>query len=182
MRSKLSIAGHPLHPMLVTIPIGLFVWTFFASLIYAIGDREDTWYAIAQWSGVAAIVTAALAAVAGFVDYLTIVPGSNARSLATGHMALNVVVLALFLVAWLYMRNDGARDGSELALVIALQGIGVALLSVSGWIGGEMVYRHHLAIVPHDREHEGAERAIHRPRHEEDGQSHIARPLEKPRT
>lgn len=33
MKSRFGIGGHPFHPMLVTVPIGLFVWAFVADLI-----------------------------------------------------------------------------------------------------------------------------------------------------
>jgi uncharacterized membrane protein len=180
MRSKFSIAGHPLHPMLVALPIGLFVWTLIADLVYLSTDRDETWYAIAMWSSIAAIVLALIAALPGIGDYLTIVPNSDARSTATAHMALNMIVVLLFAVAAFVMWDDGARDGAELTLVVTIHGIGVGLLAVSGWLGGEMVYKHHLAVVPDDDEHARRESATHRPRLTEEGQPHIARPLPKP--
>lgn len=180
MRSKFSIAGHPLHPTLVALPIGLFVWTLIADVVYLSSGRDELWYGIALWSGIAAVVAAIVAALPGIGDYLTIVPDSDARSTATAHMALNVILLFLFGVAAFLMWDDGAREGSNLALVVALHAIGAGLLAVSGWLGGEMVYKHHLAVVPDDDEHARRESATHRPRPTEEGQPHIARPLPKP--
>ena len=62
MRSKFAIMGHPLHPMLVTLPIGLFLWAFVADIVYIARDHEHMWYSIAFWSGIAAWVTALVAA------------------------------------------------------------------------------------------------------------------------
>ena len=39
MRSRFSIGGHPLHPILVSLPIGLFVWALVADVIYLAGGR-----------------------------------------------------------------------------------------------------------------------------------------------
>src|SRR5689334_8285138 len=100
MRSKFSIAGHPLHPLLVALPIGLFVWALVSNIVYAtdkIGRAE--WFDIAFWSGIAAIITALVAALPGFGDYLTMAVKSDARGIATTHMALNLTTVALFFVA-----------------------------------------------------------------------------------
>ncbi|HXH20959.1 MAG TPA: DUF2231 domain-containing protein [Dehalococcoidia bacterium] len=161
MKSKLAIAGHPLHPMLVTVPVGLFVWAFVADIVYLATDKDRMWYDISFWSGVAAIVTALVAAVAGLVDYLTVAVRTEARGMATAHMLLNVTVVALYFIAMLLMRDGGALEGGNLTLVVALHAIGAGLLSASGWIGGEMSYRHHLAIIPDDGELEAAENRRH---------------------
>ena len=97
MRSKFSITGHPLHPMLVALPIGLFTWTLVADIVYAASGRTHEWYSIAFWSGIAAIVTALVAALPGFGDYFTMAVNSDARVMATAYMALNLTVVASFL-------------------------------------------------------------------------------------
>ncbi len=99
MRSKMSIAGHPAHPMPVPIRIGLFVWAFVADLAYVWGGRDAVWYDIAYWSGVAGLVAGIVAALPGIGDYLTVVPTTEAQAIATGHMGLNVIVLFLFGLA-----------------------------------------------------------------------------------
>ena len=55
MRSLFSIAGHPIHPMLVPVAIGLFTWTFIADVVYFLSDKDPTWYDISFWTGIAAI-------------------------------------------------------------------------------------------------------------------------------
>ncbi len=161
MRSKVSILGHPLHPMLVALPIGLFGWTLVADIVYAASGRTHEWYSIAFWAGSAAIVTALLAALPGFGDYLTMAVHSDARGIATAHMLLNLTVVALFFVAMLLMLGDGAVGGGRQAAVLVLHAVGVGLLLLSGWLGGELVFRHHLAMIPDDAELERAEHAHH---------------------
>jgi hypothetical protein len=80
---------------------------------------------------------------------------------ATVHMLLNLAVVALFFAAAIVMLDDGALDGSGLTIVVVLHGIGIGLLSLSGLLGGEMVYRHHLGIIPEDAEVAQDERARH---------------------
>lgn len=161
MRSRMSILGHPLHPMLIALPIGLFAWTLVADIVYAGSGRTHEWYSIAFWSGIAAIVTALLAALPGFGDYFTMAVHSDARGMATAHMLLNLSVVALYFVAMLLMLGDGAVRGGQQVAVLILHIIGVGLLLLSGWLGGEMVFRHHLAMIPDDAELERAEQSHH---------------------
>jgi uncharacterized membrane protein len=160
MRSRFSIRGHPLHPLLVAAPIGLFVWAFVADIVYVASDNQ-TWYDISFWSGIAAIVTALVAAAPGLGDYLTMAVHSDARVIATAHLVLNVAVIILFAAAAALQAGNGALAGSSLTAVVALHGIGVGMLAISGALGGEMVYRHHLGVIPDDGEQEARELARH---------------------
>jgi uncharacterized membrane protein len=161
MRSKFAIGGHPIHPMLVPVPIGLVVWTLIADIVYLGTGRNMLWYDIAFWSGVAAIVSALIAAGPGLVDYLSTAQKSDARNLALTHGIMNVTVVALFIAAALLMVNEGAVSGAALTAVIALHAVGAAILAVSGWIGGELVYRKHIGIVPDTAELERGEMQYH---------------------
>lgn len=147
MRSKFAIAGHPIHPMLVAIPVGLFAWTFVSDLVYLAQDKDHMWYSIAFWTGIAAIVSALVAALPGFGDFVTMARKTDAREVAVVHMLLNLANVALFFAAMVLMLDDGALDGGRLSAVGILHGVGLALLLPAGWLGGEMVFRHHLAVV-----------------------------------
>src|SRR5438552_1005885 len=113
MRSKMSILGHPLHPMLVALPIGLFAWTLVADIVFAASGRTHEWYSLAFWSGIAAIVAALVAALPGFGDYFLMAWRSDARPMATAHMLLNLSVVALYFVAMLLMTQDAALAGGR---------------------------------------------------------------------
>ena len=161
MRSKFAIAGHPIHPALIALPIGLFIWSLASDIIYLATDRDLMWYDIAFWTGIAAIVTALVAALPGFGDYITLASKTEAREMATAHMVLNLIVVGLFVVAMLLMLDEGATDGTRLGLVVAFHAVGVMLLAVSGWLGGHMVYRYHLAVDPDDADLEREEHRRH---------------------
>jgi len=67
-RSTATIAGHPIHPMLIPFPIVCFILTFILDIDYS---RGDTGVAEAStWILGFGLVMAALAAVAGLTDYL----------------------------------------------------------------------------------------------------------------
>jgi len=161
MRSKFAIAGHPIHPALIALPIGLVAWTFVCDVVYLATDRDQMWYDMAFWAGIGAIVTALVAALPGIGDFLTIAQKTDAREMALVHGVLNVTVVALFFIAMLLMLDNGATDGGRLASVFILHLVGLGILGLSGWLGGELVFRHHLAMVPDDSELERAETSRH---------------------
>lgn len=157
MKSPYSLFGHPLHPMMVVLPVGLFVWTFVADLVFVVNDQQS-WYDIAFWTGIAAVGTALAAALPGFGDLFSLAWKSAARGMAVAHMSLNLVVVALFGAAALLMMDNNAVNGSPLTAVVVMHGVGVGMLSLSGWLGGEMAYRYHLGMIPEGGEARVGER------------------------
>jgi uncharacterized membrane protein len=147
--------------MLVTIPIGLFAWAFVADIIYLASDKDSMWYDISFWTGLAAVGTALLAALPGFGDYFSMAVNSDAKGMATAHMLLNIMVVLAYGAAALMMFDRGAADGGQLTAVVILHAGGMGLLLLSGWLGGEMVFRHHLATIPDTRESAETERTVH---------------------
>lgn len=148
MRSKFAIGGHPLHPMLIALPIGLFAWAIACDFIYLFTGKDELWYDMSLAATVAGVITALVAALPGFGDYFTMAKDTPARGMATAHMALNLAVVAIFAVSALLMYDDNATDGGAFTLVMLLHLLGGGMLALSGWLGGEMVYRYHLAVVP----------------------------------
>jgi uncharacterized membrane protein len=149
--SKFAYEGHPFHPMLIPLPIGLFAWTIVCDAVYLFSGREDQWYDFAFWTSGAGVLAALAAAVPGLGDYLSIKMPDRTRVIATAHMASNLVAVGLFAVAWLLMLNDGATGGTRLAAVVAMHLGGISLLAVGGWLGGNMVYLHRVGVADGER-------------------------------
>ena len=140
MRTPASIAGHPIHPMLVTIPIGLWVFSLVCDLIRVSGNADPVWSTVAFYTMAGGIVGALLAALPGLIDMLSLPEGP--RKTALVHMAINLTVVALYaLNLWLRYKSTGEGNGP-----LALSVIGIGLLAVSGWLGGKMVYVHGVAV------------------------------------
>ena len=137
MESKLKLAGHPIHPMLIVFPLGLLATGVIFDVIYLVsGDAKWTemaWYIIA-----AGIIGGLLAAVFGLIDWVGIPGGTRAKIVGLWHGAGNVVVVALFAVSWL-LRAGNPRDPGGVALVLSF--VAVVLALVTGWLGGELVDR-----------------------------------------
>ena len=140
MASRASIAGHPIHPMLVTVPIGLFVFSFVADLVVHFGGG-GAWPAVALYCMGGGIVGALLAAVFGFVDMLSL-SEDRVKKIGVAHMIINLTVVALFAVNF-WMRWQGeAVDGTPFMLSV----IAIGLLAIAGWLGGHMVFVHGVGV------------------------------------
>jgi uncharacterized membrane protein len=75
------------------------------------------------------------------VDYFALKP-SRVKDIASWHMLINVSALILYSIN-LYLRT-GVVPGSTAPFVLSI--IGVLSILVSGWLGGQMVYVHGLAV------------------------------------
>lgn len=141
MRTPASIAGHPVHPMLITVPVGLFIFSLVCDLAALLSTSPETWQTVAFYSMVGGFVGALIAAMPGFIDFLSITD-ERVRKIAIMHMSLNLIVVTLYGVN-IWLRIDGDEiSGTPLLLSL----LGVALLGASGWLGGSMVYRHGVGV------------------------------------
>ena len=142
MKSRAHFRSHPIHPILVAFPIAFLVGGFLADAVGYLLNKED-FLLVAGYLIVAGIVAGLAAAVPGIVDFIyTIPPESSARKRGVKHGLLNVTVLILFACAWVMRRGE---DTSYL-LVLGIELIGVILLTVSGWLGGTLVYRNQIGV------------------------------------
>ena len=143
MRSRASIAGHPLHPAMVAIPVGAFTLTLVADVL-ALATGNLAWGDTARFTLLVGVVGALLAAVLGFVDYFTVTMSEAGFRIARIHMILNLIAVALFgLSLWL---RYGAADGWSTA-AFAISTVAFLIVSASGWLGGELAFKHKVGVV-----------------------------------
>jgi uncharacterized membrane protein len=142
MESRVKLVGHAVHPMLIVFPLGLLGMATIFDLIHLGSGNRDLATA-SFWMIAAGVITGLLAAVFGFWDWLSLPSGTRAKSVGLLHGAGNVVVVGLFIVAWLLRLNTrgGAVEYAPNGLPIVLEIIGLLLALVTGWLGGELVER-----------------------------------------
>jgi nitrite reductase/ring-hydroxylating ferredoxin subunit/uncharacterized membrane protein len=144
MRSKASFKGHPIHPAFVMFPFAS-LWLAFLFHAGAAVKSQPEWHTLGGYLALIGIGTALLAAVPGFIDYLTVVPPrSTGKARATKHMIANLSAVGLFVAAVLLRREAEPTEPQTLAL--ALEGVAVGLLSVAGWMGGTLVTRNQIGV------------------------------------
>jgi len=144
MESHAKAAGHPIHPILITLPLGLLSASLFFDFKAKLGHKvDDAKIARALVGG--GVLTGLLAAAVGLIDYRAIPNGTRAKRIGLAHAVGNVAMLSLFSLSWFKRRpNETMPDNSALALSLA----GAALSGLTGWLGGELVYRLGVAVDP----------------------------------
>lgn len=143
MSSPASIRKHPIHPMLVPLPIGLWIFSLVSDVVYS-QSGDVVWDRMAFYTMAGGVVGGLIAALPGFIDFLSL-SDPRVKRVALTHMLLNLTVVALYVVN-LWLRTTSA---SGAAAPLALSIVAVLMLAVSGWLGGELVFRHGVAV---DRE------------------------------
>jgi uncharacterized membrane protein len=137
--SSARVAKHPIHPMLVTLPIGLWITALVFDVIHAL-TGNSTMRTVAFWNVGVGVIGALLAAIPGFVDWFSL--SGRAARLGTYHMLLNLGAVAIFAVNW-FVRT---RAGGDSLVPLILSIVGVICLASAGWLGGELVYVHRVAV------------------------------------
>ena len=141
MRTPASILKHPIHPILVVFPIGLWIFSLICDLIRLAGAPGDAWSDVALFSMVGGLIGALCAAIPGFIDLLFYKGGAPpVKKIALTHMTINLVAVALYSVnIWLRVSDPGSL-GPGISTPVLLSIVGVALIFIAGWLGGQMVH------------------------------------------
>lgn len=144
MKSKASLNGHPIHPILVSFPIAFLTGTLVFDLMWKFTGNNSLWQT-AYYLEIAGIGTGLLAAIPGIIDFLfTVPPKSSGKKRAAKHGVVNVTQIILFFIALMMRRNDAAG----MNVVILLELLGTILIVIAGWLGGTLVYRNQIGVDP----------------------------------
>ncbi len=146
MAGKASIGGHPIHPMLIPFPIGLLVFSLIADLIYLWRGNPIWEDYIAFYTLLGGIIGAAAAAIFGLIDWASLTD-SAAIKIANWHARVNIIGLVIFIASFYLRTTSGAGLITGFPqLPIVLSAVGVIGLAIAGWLGGELVFKHGVAV------------------------------------
>lgn len=137
MEARVKVLGHPVHPMLIVLPLGLLTGAVIFDVINLVTD-EGPWGLLSYWLIWLGVLTGLLAAVFGLADWTKIPRATRARRVGAIHGVLNVIVVTLFAISW-FLRRDSLAEPGPLAFVLSFLAGSIAI--VSGWLGGELVER-----------------------------------------
>lgn len=140
MLSAARIKTHPIHPMLVGFPIACWTLSVAADLYAAYAEKP---HVFGYYLAAAGCVAALVAAIPGFIDLFGAIPaGHPARAIGWRHAVLNLLALGLFAAS--VATRPAPAYMTYVAYGTALAGI--AVLAVSGWLGGTLVYDHRVGV------------------------------------
>ena len=143
MASPASILKHPLHPMLIPFPIALWIFSLVCDVIYTMGWGGAVWNEMAFFTMAGGLLGALAAAVPGYLDYRSLTDPA-VKKIGQWHMLINLSVVVLFAIN-LWLRMD-TEPGAALPVILSV--LAIVMLSVSGWLGGHLVYVHGVAVEP----------------------------------
>jgi uncharacterized membrane protein len=139
--STARIGSHPIHPMLVSFPIVLFIGTLVTDVVF-LSTSNPMWAIASRYLLGIGIIMAALAAVAGLTDFLS---SERIRHMsdALKHMLANVTAVVLEIINFFVrLHSDSAIRGIGIVLSIIV----VLILLYSGWKGGTLVFEHGIGV------------------------------------
>jgi uncharacterized membrane protein len=147
--------GHPVHPLLVALPIGAWV----TSLVFDIAShvvRQPGFLAQgAQWLIAIGLVGAVLAACAGFLDLLTLTAETAAFRTAVLHMSLMLTATIGYVTGFAWRLGSYHRPGPVPGGQLALSALSLAVLCAGGYLGGKLAYRYGVRVADEDVQAEG---------------------------
>jgi uncharacterized membrane protein len=139
MASPASI--QKIHLMLIPTPIPLWIFSLVCDVIYVMGWGGAIWNDMAFYTIAGGLLGVLAAVIPGYLDYRSL---TNPVVITVGqwHMLINLSIVVLFAInLWLRMRSEPGAG-----LPIILSAIAIAMLGVSGWLGGGLVYVHGAAV------------------------------------
>jgi nitrite reductase/ring-hydroxylating ferredoxin subunit/uncharacterized membrane protein len=119
-----TFLGHPLHPLLVTVPIGSWVA---AAVFDLVGDRRGAQRLIGMG------ILGALPTMASGASDWSYTNGAEQR-VGLVHATSNSVTLGAYALSWWERRRGNHGRG------VAWSALGVTTVSIGGWLGGHMSY------------------------------------------
>jgi uncharacterized membrane protein len=147
MKSRIVVAGHSLHVMLVAFPLGLLCLSPLWDLL-RLSTPQPAWGIIGFWTIFAGVVSALVAAVPGLIDFLAIPTGTRAKLVGLRHLQLNLTLVGLFTLS-LVLRKIAPGGYQNAGIPQMLPGwFGVVVAGFSAWMGSELVET--LGIGVHD--------------------------------
>jgi uncharacterized membrane protein len=142
------VKGHPLHAILTDVPIGALVAgnTFD---VMGLATRNPSWRFAARAAHTTALASGAAAALVGLWDYQAVPREHPARRVGALHGYLNAALLGLILVSLLLRRESRApASGRPSLMAVACTTAALAVLGVSGWLGGNLVFHLGWRVIP----------------------------------
>jgi uncharacterized membrane protein len=141
-----GLPGHPLHPPLTDVTIGLYTSATAFGVLSALGVSEEN-LATAWWLAlVGGLIVTVPTALAGLLDWLTITRGTPLFRTATLHLSSMVTATVFFLIAAIVGHGDYV-DRAVGAWPLVLTLIGFGFLTLGGWLGGAVVFTHGMRVL-----------------------------------
>lgn len=140
--SRMAIVGHPIHPVLIHIPVGALVGLVATDLAY-LWTGDFFWARAGLWLAGVGALGGWLSGTVGLIDLL-IVPRIRRLIAAWCHAILAVMLLSLASLNW------SLRVGEPTAAIwpwgVYLSLLTSGLIALTGFLGGKLVYEYAVGV------------------------------------
>lgn len=151
--SRMKLAGHAIHPMLIPFPIAFFSGALATDIAF-LWFSDPFWAEMSYWLLAGGVTMGGLAALVGIADF-SLVADIRRHLSAWNHFLMAIMLMALGLVNLLQRSADAAAVIWPWGLLLSL--LSLVMLGITGWLGGKMVFEHNLGPDQPVRQHPGAE-------------------------
>lgn len=143
--SAFSIAGHPIHAMLVSFPVAFTLGGLATDLAFW-WSGDVFWARASLWMIGASFIMGSLAGLAGTLDFIMV--HKIRRHVASwSHFIAAVMLISLIAANWWYRVSD---HEAVLPWGLFMSGVSALSLSVVGWFGGKLVFHHNIGTDPEE--------------------------------
>ena len=137
---SLGRVRHPLHAAAAHFPMALLAISSLWDLL-GMWQGDAAWWKFAFWSIAAGLLFAIAALITGIIDFIKIPQGEAAEKTAMRHMAFMIAAVFLYVGSFMVRYREPVVTGQLQIAALALSAVGLILLIIGGWHGGELVYR-----------------------------------------
>lgn len=143
--SKMSILGHPIHPMLIHFPVAALLMLVPADLAYLYTD-DPFWARASLWLVGVGTVGGWISGAIGFLDLVLV---RQIRDLITAwcHAILAVMLMSIATLNWL-LRVVNPYDEVVLPWGLYLSLLSGLMIGLASLLGGLLVYDQAVAVSP----------------------------------
>jgi len=146
--SRIALAGHPIHAMMVTFPIALAVATLGADVFWWL--LGDPFFArVGLWTSGWGFGMGVLAGLAGTAELLA-GEGIRRRPESWNHAVAAMMLLAVIGANWGLRFMHGEEAILPWGLFLSL--VGLVFVGLAGWQGGKLVFEHQIGVMIGDED------------------------------
>lgn len=140
--SRVSIRGHPLHPVLIHFPVAALLMLVGTDFAYFL-TGDFFWARAGLWLAGVGALGGWISGLAGLVDLVSV---ARIRRLITAwsHALIAVMLLSLASFNWMLRVDDPAALILPWGAYISLLTAG--LVSAAGFLGGQLVYEYAVGV------------------------------------
>ncbi len=147
--------GHPVHPLLVALPIGAWVTSLIFDIASHLMHQPGFLVQGSRWLIAVGVIGAVVAACAGALDLIALTPETPAFRIAVVHMSLVATATIGYVADFAWRHNSYQHPVPVPVGPLALSALSLAVLSVGGYLGGKLVYRYGVRVADEDTQLEG---------------------------